>query len=170
MTSYVYNPSQKVTELLSRYLEFDANQLRVGIWSGHLSLKDVHLKASAVDQFLTLPSSSLSFQLVSGTIGRLDLQIPWKQLVWGQSDVRVKLQDVVLVLQVKPQDDLFQQQQQDNNHNNQQDVCDADSISRAKKQKQLLEAERRTKTTGIPDVVIARGVVLTLARQAAARR
>ncbi len=34
----------------------------------------------------------------------------------------------------------------------------------------LLEAERRTKTTGLPDAVIARGVVLTLARQAAARR
>ncbi|MFC7476201.1 DNA polymerase III subunit delta [Dankookia sp. GCM10030260] len=34
----------------------------------------------------------------------------------------------------------------------------------------LLEAERRTKTTGLPAATIARGVVTTLARQAVARR
>ncbi|MBX6746663.1 MAG: DNA polymerase III subunit delta, partial [Acetobacteraceae bacterium] len=34
----------------------------------------------------------------------------------------------------------------------------------------LLEAERRTKTTGLPGVVVARNAVLGLARQAAARR
>jgi hypothetical protein len=139
MASYLYNPSQKVAELLSKYLDFDAHQLQVGIWSGHLTLKDVHLKASAVDQFLTLPASSISFQLVSGTIGLLDLQIPWKQLVWGQSDVRVKLQDVVLVLQVKPQDDLVYQQDTPDPSNQ----YPTDSISRDKKQKRLLEAERR---------------------------
>ena len=34
----------------------------------------------------------------------------------------------------------------------------------------LLEAERRTKSTGIPAETIARGIVMTLARQGAARR
>jgi DNA polymerase-3 subunit delta len=34
----------------------------------------------------------------------------------------------------------------------------------------LLETERRTKTTGLPALTLARAVVLTLARQAAARR
>jgi DNA polymerase-3 subunit delta len=34
----------------------------------------------------------------------------------------------------------------------------------------LLEAERRTKTTGMPDIAVARSAVLALARQAAARR
>jgi DNA polymerase-3 subunit delta len=34
----------------------------------------------------------------------------------------------------------------------------------------LLEAERRTKSTGIPANTIARGIVMTLARQGAARR
>lgn len=137
MTSYVYNPSQKVTELLSRYLEFDANQLEVGIWSGHLRLKDVHLKASAVDQFLKLPSSS--FHLVSGTIGLLDLRIPWKQLVWGQSDVHVQLRDVVLVLRVKPQEEAFHSQ----DDKNQQDQYHHSESSREMKQKRLREAERR---------------------------
>jgi DNA polymerase-3 subunit delta len=34
----------------------------------------------------------------------------------------------------------------------------------------LLEAERRTKTTGLPSMVVARNAVMGLARQAAARR
>jgi DNA polymerase-3 subunit delta len=34
----------------------------------------------------------------------------------------------------------------------------------------LLEAERRTKSTGVPAETIARGIVMTLARQGAARR
>lgn len=36
MASYMYNPSQKVTEVLSKYLEFDPGQLELGIWSGDL--------------------------------------------------------------------------------------------------------------------------------------
>jgi DNA polymerase-3 subunit delta len=34
----------------------------------------------------------------------------------------------------------------------------------------LLDAERRTKTTGVPSEVVARNAVIGLARQAAARR
>ena len=34
----------------------------------------------------------------------------------------------------------------------------------------LLDAERRTKTTGLPDLVVARAAVMALARQAARRR
>ena len=48
MASYVYNPSQKVTELLSKYLEFDSDALDVGVWSGDLSLKNVNLKREAI--------------------------------------------------------------------------------------------------------------------------
>lgn len=48
MASYMYNPSQKVTELLSQYLEFDPAQLEIGIWSGHLSLTNVDLREEAI--------------------------------------------------------------------------------------------------------------------------
>jgi hypothetical protein len=54
MASYVYNPSRKVTELLSKYLEFDPESLEMGIWSGDLSLKNVNLKRDAVKPLLNM--------------------------------------------------------------------------------------------------------------------
>lgn len=122
MTGYMYNPSRKVSELLSRYLEFDPEQLNLGIWSGNLSLTDVSLRDEALYPLLnrhvtaatTTSSSSttnnespqnfthspppLRFKLVSGTIGSLEMKIPWKRLVWGPGDVSVTLRNVVLVL------------------------------------------------------------------------
>eukprot|EP00537_Pseudo-nitzschia_pungens_P002438 CAMPEP_0172372640 /NCGR_PEP_ID=MMETSP1060-20121228/48606_1 /TAXON_ID=37318 /ORGANISM="Pseudo-nitzschia pungens, Strain cf. cingulata" /LENGTH=66 /DNA_ID=CAMNT_0013098727 /DNA_START=192 /DNA_END=389 /DNA_ORIENTATION=- len=52
MASYVYNPSKKVTELLSSFLEFDPESLEMGIWSGDLSLKNVQLRRDAVKPLL----------------------------------------------------------------------------------------------------------------------
>lgn len=112
----MYNPSKKVTELLSQYLEFDPEELRVGIWSGDLSLRNVHLREEAVYPLLNQLQNTngldreyqkppLRFKLLSGTIGSFDLKIPWKSLVWGNGDVRVKLRDVVLVLALETRDE-----------------------------------------------------------------
>jgi N-terminal region of Chorein or VPS13 len=122
MTGYMYNPSKKVSEILSQYLEFDPEQLSLGIWSGNLSLHDVSLREDAVYPILNryLYSSAASsgsrvvaashsarldycppparFKLVSGSIGSLEMKIPWKRLVWGPGDVEVKLRNVVLVV------------------------------------------------------------------------
>ena len=48
----MYNPSQKVTEILSKFLEFDPESLEMGIWSGDLSIKNVNLKRDAVKPLL----------------------------------------------------------------------------------------------------------------------
>eukprot|EP00522_Entomoneis_paludosa_P001168 CAMPEP_0172469526 /NCGR_PEP_ID=MMETSP1065-20121228/63928_1 /TAXON_ID=265537 /ORGANISM="Amphiprora paludosa, Strain CCMP125" /LENGTH=192 /DNA_ID=CAMNT_0013227211 /DNA_START=50 /DNA_END=625 /DNA_ORIENTATION=+ len=111
MSSYMYNPSKQVTSLLSEYLEFDEEQLNLGIWSGRLALKDVNLKADAIYPHLnqifaqaetqndfTKSKPPLRVKLVSGTIGELNLNIPWKSLVWGQGDVKVELRNVVIVV------------------------------------------------------------------------
>jgi N-terminal region of Chorein or VPS13 len=123
MTGYMYNPSKKVSEILSQYLEFDPEQLSLGIWSGNLSLHDVSLREDAVypilNRHLNKNSASSSgsrvvapshsarldycppparFKLVSGSIGSLEMKIPWKRLVWGPGDVEVKLRNVVLVV------------------------------------------------------------------------
>lgn len=108
----MYNPSKKVTKLLEEYLEFDAEQLKLGIWSGDLSVNDVNLKADSIYPHLnrifaagdspktefTKVRPPLRMKLVSGTIGELSMSIPWKSLVWGQGDVKVNLRNVVLVL------------------------------------------------------------------------
>ncbi|KAL7570167.1 hypothetical protein ACA910_020005 [Epithemia clementina (nom. ined.)] len=108
----MYNPSKEITRLLEQYLEFDAEQLKLGIWSGQLSLKDVNLKADAIyphlNQFFSESEASsneftktkppVRLKLVSGTIGDLHLNIPWQSLVWGQGDVKVELRNVVVVV------------------------------------------------------------------------
>lgn len=112
MTSYMYNPSKKLTEILSQYLEFDPEELQLGIWSGHLSLQNVHLREEAIYPLLnshlesstassdnqTYANPPLRFKLLSGTIGSFQVKIPWKQLVWGQGDVSVNLRNVVFVV------------------------------------------------------------------------
>lgn len=115
MSGYVYNPSKKITELLSKYLEFDPEQLQLGIWSGKLSIKDVSLRSEEIYPLLnahlnkpkTTTSSTttptyekppLRFKLLSSTIGSLEMEIPWKRLVWGQSDVKLKLHNAVFVV------------------------------------------------------------------------
>ena len=141
MASYVYNPSKKVTELLSQYLEFDREKLKLGVWSGRLALRDVQLRAEAFDPIINLlqsqseqpsPSSTttptppspedaatftkppLRFKLVSGTLGMLNLRIPWKRLVWGQGDVKVKMRNVVITLAVETQEDRDERDNKDN--------------------------------------------------------
>jgi hypothetical protein len=173
MTSYMYNPSKKVEELLSKYLEFDQEQLKLGIWSGNLSLQNVHLREETIyplmNHYLNKPSASdgqnyvkppLRVKLVSGTIGSLSLKIPWKRLVWGQGDVKVEMRNIVIVLALesrqetqerekrdeKNADDLFPQSEFGEDYESPEGANDNGSgstLSREKKQKRLREAERR---------------------------
>lgn len=126
----MYNPSKKVTELLSEYLEFDAEQIKIGIWSGHLSLRNVQLRADSFYPLLNHASvraacadsskevdptcrPPLRFKVVSGTVGEFDIQIPWKRLVWGQGDVRVQLRNVVLVLALETRQETTEREERD---------------------------------------------------------
>jgi N-terminal region of Chorein or VPS13 len=131
MTSYMYNPSKKVTELLSRYLEFDPEQLQLGIWSGNLSLSNVNLRHEAIypllNRHLNKGGSAatsegghgqpqqdylkppLKFKLISGKIGSLSMKIPWKRLVWGQGDVQVDMRNIVIVLALESNEETENQ-------------------------------------------------------------
>ena len=50
----------------------------------------------------------LRFKLVSGSIGSLDIRIPWKRLVWGQGDVQVDVRNVVLVLALETREEMWE--------------------------------------------------------------
>jgi hypothetical protein len=100
-----YNPSKLVTDVLSKYLEFDLEQLQLGIWSGDLSIKNVQLKRDAIYPLLndtSLPQKEgkppLNLKLVSGSVGHMRIRIPWKRLVWGQGDVRLQISDVTIAV------------------------------------------------------------------------
>jgi hypothetical protein len=104
----MYNPSQKVTEVLSKFLEFDPAQLELGIWSGDFSLKNVNIRQEAINPILNKKAHKphldpkkkppLRMKLVSGTVGNMRIRIPWKRLVWGQGAVQLEISDVMIVL------------------------------------------------------------------------
>ncbi|CAB9515429.1 Putative vacuolar protein sorting-associated protein [Seminavis robusta] len=104
MASYMYNPSKTVTEIMSKYLEFDPEQLQLGIWSGDLVLTNVNLRGDAlyskINRMKKSPSGRdpLKLKIVEGTIGQLRIQIPWKRLVWGQGDVVIDIKGVNVVV------------------------------------------------------------------------
>lgn len=68
---------------------FDPGQLKVGIWSGDVKLRDLELRREALDQ-LKLP-----INVVEGHLGQLTLTIPWSNLR-GQP-VKVFIEDVFLM-------------------------------------------------------------------------
>lgn len=68
-----------VAEILNRFLgdyveNLDHSQLKIGIWGGDVVLQDLVLKQSALDD-LDLPVKT-----IFGTLGKLVLKIPWKNL------------------------------------------------------------------------------------------
>ncbi|KAH8819973.1 hypothetical protein F5884DRAFT_32326 [Xylogone sp. PMI_703] len=83
-----------VASLLNRFLglyvkNFDPGQLKVGIWSGDVELRNLELRKEALDQ-LKLP-----INVVEGHLGHLTLTIPWSNLR-GQP-VKIFIEDVFLL-------------------------------------------------------------------------
>ncbi|KAF4635598.1 hypothetical protein G7Y89_g2500 [Cudoniella acicularis] len=83
-----------VSSLLNRFLgmyirNFDPGQLKVGIWSGDVKLRDLELRREALDQ-LKLP-----INVVEGHLGQLTLKIPWSNL--RGAPVQVDIEDVYLL-------------------------------------------------------------------------
>ncbi|TVY26507.1 Vacuolar protein sorting-associated protein [Lachnellula hyalina] len=83
-----------VSSLLNRFLgmyirNFDPGQLKVGIWGGDVTLRDLELRREALDQ-LKLP-----INVVEGHLGQLTLKIPWSNLR-GQP-VQVEIENVFLL-------------------------------------------------------------------------
>lgn len=87
-----------VAGLLNRFLgmyvkNFDPTQLKVGIWSGDVKLRDLELRKEALDQ-LKLP-----INVVEGHLGELTLVIPWSNL--RGAPVKVLIDNVFLLASPK---------------------------------------------------------------------
>ena len=83
-----------VANLLNRFLgmyvkNFDATQLKVGIWNGDLKLRNLELRREALDQ-LHLPVN-----VVEGYLGSLTMSIPWTNL--RGKPVEVDIEEVFLL-------------------------------------------------------------------------
>ncbi|KAI1388182.1 vacuolar protein sorting-associated protein 13 [Hypoxylon trugodes] len=87
-----------VAGLLNRFLgmyvkNFDPAQLKVGIWSGDVKLRNLELRKEALDQ-LKLP-----INVIEGHLGELTLVIPWSNL--RGAPVKVFIEDVFLLASPK---------------------------------------------------------------------
>lgn len=87
-----------VAGLLNRFLgmyvkNFDPAQLKVGIWSGDVKLRNLELRREALDQ-LKLP-----INVMEGHLGELTLVIPWSNL--RGAPVKVFIEDVFLLASPK---------------------------------------------------------------------
>ncbi|XWX01808.1 hypothetical protein V2A60_009837 [Cordyceps javanica] len=87
-----------VAGLLNRFLgmyvkNFDPTQLKVGIWSGDVKLRNLELRREALDQ-LKLP-----INVVHGHLGELTLVIPWSNI--RGAPVKVFIEDVYLLASPK---------------------------------------------------------------------
>lgn len=87
-----------VSGLLNRFLgmyvkNFDPAQLKVGIWSGDVVLRDLELRKEALDQ-LKLP-----INVVEGHLGALTITIPWSNL--RGAPVKVFIENVFLLASPK---------------------------------------------------------------------
>ncbi len=87
-----------VAGLLNRFpawhvKNFDPAQLKVGIWSGDVKLRNLELRREALDQ-LKLP-----INVVEGHLGELTLIIPWSNL--RGAPVKVFIEDVYLLASPK---------------------------------------------------------------------
>ena len=118
MASY-YNPSKRLSEWaaasLSPYIKLEdegnhsdagdsqKSSLSVGLWSGHVELKNVELRREAFDKWLNSSSNpeiptdkyygssnnnggvKIRWKLLRGSIDSLIIKIPWKGLIVGSS-------------------------------------------------------------------------------------
>ncbi|KNC49731.1 uncharacterized protein AMSG_06001 [Thecamonas trahens ATCC 50062] len=91
--------SRVLTSTLGRYVEdLDPEHLRVHVYAGQVSLDDLTLKTSALDAL------GLPLVLLHGSIGRLELNIPWGATLWT-SPVTLVLKDVFVLCGPKAQMD-----------------------------------------------------------------
>lgn len=158
-----YNPSKIVTDLLSKYLEFDPEQLKLGIWSGNLSIQNVQLKREAMYPLLngTPPPMDddtrppLKLKLVKGTVGHMRIRIPWKRLVWGQGDVKLQVSDVTIAVAYESREETAarnlpkEQETKAQEHEEAEDDEEEKKRKRDLKQQWLREAER-SQLQGLP--------------------
>ena len=144
-----------ITDVLSKYLEFDPERLKLGIWSGNLSIQDVELKREAIYPLLngsSLPKQDekppLNLKLVKGTVGKMKIRIPWKRLVWGQGDVKLQISDITIAVAYESREETVARNltpDKENSEQQEEEVQEDEEEKkkkREKKQEWLREAER----------------------------
>ena len=129
-----------VAGLLNRFLgmyvkNFDPTQLKVGIWSGDVKLKNLELRREALDQ-LKLP-----INVVEGHLGQLTLVIPWSNL--RGAPVKVFVEDVFLLASPKEEAEYDPEEEDRRQHRIKMDKLENAELLKERNQEGLSQEEQK---------------------------
>lgn len=129
-----------VAGLLNRFLgmyvkNFDPTQLKVGIWSGDVKLRDLELRREALDQ-LKLP-----INVVEGHLGALTLVIPWSNL--RGAPVKVFIEDVFLLASPKEEAEYNEEEEDRRKQRIKMEKLDSAELLKERSQEGLSQEEQK---------------------------
>ncbi|KAG9251666.1 uncharacterized protein F5Z01DRAFT_260241 [Emericellopsis atlantica] len=127
-----------VAGLLNRFLgmyvkNFDPTQLKVGIWSGDVKLRNLKLRREALDQ-LKLPVN-----VIEGHVGELTLVIPWSNL--GGAPVKVFVEDVFLLASPKEEAEYDEDEEERRRQRIKMEKLDSAELLKERNQEGLSQEE-----------------------------
>lgn len=126
--------------LLNRFLgmyvkNFDPAQLKVGIWSGDVKLRDLELRREALDQ-LKLP-----INVVEGHLGQLTLTIPWSNL--SGAPVKIFIEDVFLLASPKEEAEYNEEEEERRRQRLKMEKLDSAELLKDRSQEGLSQEEQK---------------------------
>ncbi|CAK7273224.1 Vacuolar protein sorting-associated protein 13 [Sporothrix epigloea] len=129
-----------VAGLLNRFLgmyveNFDPTQLKVGIWSGDVRLRDLELRREALDQ-LKLP-----INVVEGHLGQLTLTIPWSNL--SGAPVKIFIEDVFLLASPKEEAEYNEEEEERRKQRLKMEKLDSAELLKERSQEGLSQEEQK---------------------------
>ncbi|QPG98509.1 hypothetical protein C2857_007681 [Epichloe festucae Fl1] len=129
-----------VAGLLNRFLgmyvkNFDPTQLKVGIWSGDVKLRNLQLRREALDQ-LKLP-----INVVEGHLGELTLVIPWSNL--RGAPVKVFIEDVFLLASPKEEAEYDEEEEERRRQRLKMEKLDSAELLKEKSREEMSQEEQK---------------------------
>lgn len=129
-----------VAGLLNRFLgmyvkNFDPTQLKVGIWSGDVKLRDLELRKEALDQ-LNLP-----INVVEGHLSELTLVIPWSNL--RGAPVRILIENVFLLASPKEEAQYDEEEEERRKQRIKMEKLDSAELLKERSQEGLTQEEQK---------------------------
>lgn len=129
-----------VAGLLNRFLgmyvkNFDPAQLKVGIWSGDVKLRNLELRREALDQ-LKLP-----INVMEGHLGELTLIIPWSNL--RGAPVKVFIEDVFLLASPKEEAEYDEDEEERRKQRVKMEKLDSAELLKERNQEGLSPEEQK---------------------------
>ncbi|ORY58482.1 uncharacterized protein BCR38DRAFT_489400 [Pseudomassariella vexata] len=129
-----------VAGLLNRFLgmyvkNFDPTQLKVGIWSGDVKLRNLELRKEALDQ-LKLP-----INVVEGHLGELTLVIPWSNL--RGAPVKIFIEDVFLLASPKEEAAYNEEEEERRKQRLKMEKLDSAELLKERSQEGLSQEEQK---------------------------